>query len=485
MRRITIDPITRLEGHGKIEIFMNEKGDVENAYLQIPELRGFEQFCTGRPVEEMPRITTRLCGVCPSAHHMASAKAVDNVFKVDPPASAKKLRELFYCAHQVHSHVAHFYALGGPDFVVGPDADPAKRNILGVIEKVGLEAGKEVIKHRAYAQKIQEIIGGKATHSVCALPGGMSKALTKEERDEIEKMVKSTIDFASFTFKLFDDVVLKNKKYVELITGDIYAHDSYYISVVDDNNCMNFYDGMIRVIDPEGKEYVKFRQEDYLDHIREHVEPWTYLKFPYLKNIGWKGFKGGKDSGIVRAAPLARLNVSDKMATPKAQEEYQKMYEVLGKKPVKHSLAMHWARIIELMYAAERQLELIKDPETSSESVRTLPTQTPSEGIGVVEAPRGTLIHHYKTDQNGILEDVNLIVATVFNNASMCMDVKSAAQKVIKGEPTHGMLNMVEMAFRAYDPCFACATNTLPGKMPLIVNLYDHNKNPVKTWRRD
>lgn len=486
MKRITIDPITRLEGHGKIDIFLDDQGNVENAYFQIPELRGFEQFCIGRPVEEMPRITTRLCGVCPGAHHMASAKAVDNVYKADPTPAAKKLRELFYNAHVVHSHIAHFYALGAPDFIVGPEADPAKRNILGVIEKVGLEVGTEVIKHRAYAQKIQEIIGGKATHPVCALPGGMSKALKKEERDEMEPWIKSTIEFAKFTLKAFEDIVLKNKEYVDLILSDVYKLKTYYIGMVDENNRPNFYHGQIRIVDPDGKEFAKFDQQDYLEHVREHVESWTYLKFPFLKNVGWKGLIDGKESGVVRAAPLARLNVSEGMATPLADAEYQKMFQTLGGKPVHHTLAMHWARIIELMYSAERQLELIRDPEITSPDVRTIPSETPSEGVGIVEAPRGTLIHHYKTDSNGILTDVNLVVATVFNNAAMCLDIKSAAQKLIKnGHVTQGILNKVEMAFRAYDPCFACSTNTLPGEMPLIVKLHNADGSVADEWRRD
>ncbi|MBD3336896.1 MAG: Ni/Fe hydrogenase subunit alpha [Candidatus Eisenbacteria bacterium] len=485
-KRITIDPITRLEGHGKIEIFLDDAGDVENAYFQVPELRGFEQFCIGRPVEELPRITPRLCGVCPGAHHMASAKAVDNVYHATPPPAAVKLRELFYNAHMAHSHIAHFYALGAPDFIVGPDADPGLRNILGVIQKVGVEVGKEVIKHRAYAQKIQEMIGGKATHSVCALPGGMSKPLTKEERDEIEPWTDSMVEFCKFTFQAFEDIVLKNQSYVDLITGDTYALKTYYISVVDENDAPNFYDGRIKVVDPEGNEFLRFNQEDYLEHIAEHVEPWTYLKFPFLTKIGWSGLVDGKDSGVVRAAPLARLNAAKGMATPQANAEYNKMYEVLGGKPVHHTLAMHWARIIEMMQSAEDMQRLIRDPEITSTEVRALPAETPDEGVGIIEAPRGTLIHHYKTDPKGIVTDVNLIVATVFNHAAICMDVKQSAQKLIRGGNVNdGLLNMVEMAFRAYDPCFACSTNTLPGEMPLIVRMYDSRRELVQEWRRD
>ena len=483
MKKITIDPITRLEGHGKIEIFLDDQGNVANAYLQIPELRGFEKFCEGRPVEELPRITSRICGVCPGAHHMASTKATDAVYHVDPPPAAKKLRELYYCAHMCHSHIAHFYALAAPDFVLGPDADPAQRNVLGVIDKVGLEVGGEVIKHRAYAQEIQAVIGGKATHSVCGLPGGMSRPITEGERADFEDKAKSLVEFAKFSLKLFSDVVLANKDYVDLITGDIYTMKSYYMGLVDAKNRVNFYDGSIRVVDPEGKEVAKFKPADYLDYVAEHTEPWSYLKFPFLKKVGWKGFVEGKESGVYRVAPLARLNVADGMATPLAQEAYEKMYSTLGPKPVHATLAMHWARLVELMYAAERLLELCLDKEVTDTNVRTIPTATPDEGVGVVEAPRGTLFHHYQTDERGIVKKVNLIVATGNNHAAMCMSIKKAAQGLIKAgqAASDGLLNMIEMAFRAYDPCMACATHTLPGQMPLEVIIRDHQGNILKT----
>jgi F420-non-reducing hydrogenase large subunit len=453
VKRITIDPITRLEGHGKIEIFLNDDGDVENAFLQIPELRGFEKFCEGRPVEELPRITPRICGVCPGAHHMASTKATDAVYHVDPPPAAKKLRELFYCAHVIHSHIAHFYALAAPDFVLGPMSDPAERNILGLINKVGLEVA----------------------HPVCGLPGGMSKAITEEERKDFEEKAKSLVEFGKFSLKLFNDLVLANKEYLDLITGDIYTMKSHYMGMVDNNNKVNFYEGDIRVVDPEGKEVAKFKPADYLDYIAERTEPWSYLKFPYLKKVGWKGMVDGKDSGVYRVNSLARLNVADGMTTPLAQAEYEKMFDTLGGKPVHATLAFHWARIIEILYAAERLLELCQDSEVTSPDVRTIPTATPDEGVGVVEAPRGVLIHHYQTDEQGIVEKVNLIVATVMNNPAMNMSVKRAAQGLIKKGKvvSEGLLNMVEMAFRAYDPCMACATHALPGQMPLEIVIYN------------
>jgi len=485
MKTVTINPVTRLEGHGKISIFLNDEGNVENAYFQVPELRGFEKFCEGRPVEEMPDITSRICGVCPEAHHVAATKALDALFHVDPPPAAKKLRELLYSAFFVADHTTHFYILAGPDFIMGPTAPKAERNILGVIGKVGAEVGTSVIKHRSDALDAIAIIGGKRVHPSFGLPGGVSKAINETERSRIEEIAKSEVEFAQFTLKIFDDLVLHNKEYMNLITSDMYATETYYMGTVDSQNRVNFYDGNIRIVDPEGKEFAKYPAADYQKYIAEHVEPWTYLKYPYLKSIGWRGLVGGKNSGVYRATPLARLNVSDGMATPLAQAEYTKMYETLGKKPVHSTLATHWARLVELMYAAERMLELSRDPEVTNPNVRTIPTEIPDEGVGCVEAPRGTLIHHYKTDERGLVKDVNLIVATTNNHAAISMSIKQAAEGLIKkGDVSDGVLNMVEMAFRAYDPCFACATHTLPGQMPLDVKIYDKNRNLLRNLRR-
>jgi F420-non-reducing hydrogenase large subunit len=472
MQRITIDPITRLEGHGKIEIFLNEEGNVANTYFQIPELRGFERFCVGRPVEEMPLLTNRICGVCPEAHHMAAAKAVDAVYHVDIPSTARKLRELLYMAFYATDHTTHFYALGGPDFIMGPDAPVAERNILGVIHKVGLEIGGKVIQMRKYGHNVVEIIGGRKVHPCTSIPGGLTKGITEEQRKEIETMGRWAIEFAQFSLKVFNDIVLGNPKYVDLILGDIYTHQTYYMGLVDANNKVNFYDGKVRVVAPDGKEYVKYEAKDYAANIAEHVEPWTYLKFPYLKNVGWKGLVDGPASGIYMATPLSRLNASDGMATPLAQAEYEKFYATLKGKPVHQRLAIHWARLIELLYAAEHWVELATDPEITSPDFHAIPTATPTEGVGVVEAPRGTLTHHYWTDERGVVTKVNLVVGTTNNNAPITMSIKKAADSLIKnGNVNEGLLNMVEMAFRAYDPCFGCATHSLPGQMPLEVTI--------------
>jgi F420-non-reducing hydrogenase large subunit len=475
MKRITIDPITRLEGHGKIEIFLNDEGEVNNVYFQVPELRGFEKFCEGRPVEELPAIVAKICGVCPGCHHMASGKAVDAVFGVEPPPTAKKLRELFYMAHFIHSHIAHFYALAAPDFVVGPQAPKAERNILGVIGKVGVEIGTEVIKQRRKAQEIQALLGGHQTFVVMNIPGGVRKGLTEPERDDIIEKAKGFIDFAKFTLKVFDDIVLSNKDYVDLIVNGPYSLKLHSMGLVDANNKVNFYDGKVRVVDTEGKELCKYSPVDYREYIAERVEPWTYLKFPYLKKIGWKGFVDGQDSGVYHATPLSRLNAADGMATPLAQKEYERMFNTLGGKPIHATLAMHWARLVELLYSAEHCLELALDDDITGKELRAPLGIIPGEGVGIVEAQRGTLTHHYWTDNKGIVTKVNLIVGTTNNNAAITMSIKKAAQGLIKKdvEVTDGILNMIEMAFRAYDPCFSCATHSLPGEMPMMVNIRD------------
>lgn len=481
-QQITIDPVTRLEGHGKIDIFLDEAGNVDNAYFVIPELRGFEQFCVGRPAEEMPRITNRICGVCPEAHHMASTKALDALFHIEPSLAVKKLREMFYMAFFVTDHTTHFYALGGPDFVVGPDAPAAERNILGVIHKVGVDIGKQVIACRQRNHHVIQMLGGRGVHPVTGLPGGWARALTEEERVEVEQIARENVEFAQFSLKLFADVVLGNPAYVEMVLSDAFTDPTYSMGMVDENNLVNFYDGKIRVVDPDGSQLAKYEAKDYRDHIAEHVEPWTYLKFPYLKQVGWKGFVPGKESGVYCATPLSRLNAADGMATPLAQEAYEQMYETLGSEringryqPVHYRLAIHWARLVELMFAAERMLNLVTDPLITDPNMRVVVNNVPDEGVGCVEAPRGTLTHHYWTDEKGILTRVNLIVGTTNNYAPIAMSVKKAAQSLIKEGTviTEGLLNRIEMAFRAYDPCFGCATHSLPGQMPLEVVIRD------------
>ncbi len=493
MKRIAINPTTRLEGHGKIDIFLDEEGNVANTYFQVPELRGFEQFCVGRRAEEMPSITGRICGVCPEAHQLAALKALDGVFAVEPPPAAKKIRELLYMAFYVGDHTTHFYALGGPDFIVGPDAPPSERNILGVVRKVGLDIGKSVIACRARNHHVIAMLGGRGIHPAAGLPGGWSKAVSEAERLEIQEIARQNIEFAQFSLDLFEKIVWRNPAYRDLMQSDIYLHRTYYMGTVDRHNRPNFYDGEIRIVDPRGGEFARYPAAEYLNHVAEHVEPWTYLKFPFLKKIGWKGFRDGADSGVYCATPLARLNVADGMATPRAQEQFERFYDRWGSaringrfEPVHHRLATHWARLIELLYAAEHMLELATDPEITSPEVRRIPERIAGTGIGSVEAPRGTLIHHYETDQNGLIRKANLIVGTTNNHAAISMSIKRAAELLIKAGKVveEGLLNRIEMAFRLYDPCLSCATHAL-GTAPLAVTIRTHTGEVLRSVRRD
>ncbi len=484
-RRITIDPVTRLEGHGKIEVFLDEAGEVDRAYFQVPELRGFEKFVQGRPVEEMPQITSRICGVCPMAHHMAATKALDAVYAVEPPVAAKKIRELVYSTFMVEDHSLHFYFLGGPDFVLGPEAPAAQRNILGVIQAVGAETAKQVISMRRRLRELMTLVAGKAIHPVFGLPGGVAKPFTADMQKQFQTVAEDAVAFANFTLQLFHDAVLNKREYLELITSDGYSHRTFYMGLVDQANRINFYDGQVRVVSPEGKEWNKFESKDYTEIIAEHVEPWSYAKFCYLKPLGWKGFLDGKNTSLYSVAPLARLNAADGMATPLAQQEYERYFTALGGKPVHHTLANHWARLIEMLYAAERMRELAADNDLLRPQYRTVPNATPSEGVGVVEAPRGTLIHHYQTDERGIVQRANLIVATQNNAGRMAMSVDKAAKALIHGgKVPEGVLNKIEMAFRAYDPCNGCATHAVPGGMPLVVTVRNHQGEPLASLTR-
>jgi F420-non-reducing hydrogenase large subunit len=473
-RRVTIEPITRLEGHGRIEIFLNGVGDVEHAYLQIPELRGFEVFSLGRPAEDMPQITSRICGVCPTAHHMAATKALDNLYGVEPTPTARKIRELVYNAFMLEDHALHVYVLGGPDFIVGPQAPAAERNLVGVIGKVGIEVGRKVIAMRRRVRELIAYFGGKVIHPVLGLPGGVAKGLAPADLPRFQELANDALQFALFTNQVFHDLVLKNPEYVKLITSETYTHRTYYMGLVDQRNRVNFYDGRIRVVDPAGREYASFPASRYREFIAERTEPWSYMKFCYLRPLGWNGFADGPQTSIYAVAPLARLNAADGMATPLAQQAYEEYFNTLGGKPVHHTLANHWARVVEMIQAAETMVALTADPELTGTDIRTLPTQKPSIGIGVVEAPRGTLFHHYETDERGLITRANLIVATQNNAARIAMSVEKAAKGLIsKHNVSEGLLNMVEMAFRAYDPCFGCATHSLPGHLPLRVRIYN------------
>lgn len=483
--RITINPITRLEGHGKIEIFLDDQGNVDDAYWQVVELRGFEIFCLGRPVEELPRIMPNICGVCPTPHNMASVKALDDLYNVEPTPTAKLIRQLHYNAFLVEDHLLHFFILSSPDFVVGPTSDPAERNILGVVQRVGLEIGGKVIETRKKCREIVRHIGSKTPHPEGGLPGGVSIRITEEDRKWIRETTDSAVEFCQFSLELFKQIVLDNKEYLNTVLHDAYKLNTYYMGQVDDNNRLNFYEGKCRVVDPGGEEYALFDCHDYADHIGEWVEPWTYVRLTHLKNIGWRGLDDGEGTSIYRVGPLARLNAADSMLTPLAQKEYEIMYDILGGKPSHHTLAYHWARLIEALQAAEHAQRIASDPLLTSKDIRNMDLKLDKVGVGCVEASRGTLIHHYEADSEGRATKVNLIVATQHNAAPICLSVKKAAMGFVKGpQVEEGLLNMVEMAFRAYDPCLACATHALPGQMPLIVNIRDRSGSLIRTVQR-
>ncbi|MBW2262026.1 MAG: nickel-dependent hydrogenase large subunit, partial [Deltaproteobacteria bacterium] len=403
----------------------------------------------------------------------ASARAVDAVYGVVIPETADIIRRLQYNAFVAGDHTTHFFALGGPDFIVGPDAPPAERNVIGVIRKVGLELGQKVIRMRKEAHEVAEMLGGRRVNPVGMIPGGVSKAVTEEMRARLIEVGDYMLEFSKLTQQIFADVVLSEKRYVDLILSPAFAHETYYMSLVDDDDRVDHCGRWIRVVDPQGGEFARFEGSDYLEHITERVESWTYMKFPFLNAVGWCGFSEGRASGVYRVAPLGMLNAARGMKTPLAQAEHEKMYETLGGKPVHATLAYHWARIIEMLQCAELVVEHAHDERLTSDDIRTLERDTPTEGVGVVEAPRGVLIHHYWTDEKGIVEKANLIVGTTHNHAALNMSIKRAAEGLLTGgEPDESVLNMIEMSYRAYDPCFACATHSLPGQMALEVNVY-------------
>lgn len=476
-RTITIDPITRLEGHGKISIFVDDAGEVERALLQVPELRGFEAFCVGRPAEEMPQITSRICGICPAAHHIAATKALDDLYGVEPTATAAAIRQLFYNLFIFEDHALHFFYLAAPDFIVGPDADPRRRNVLGLLQLVDAGTGARVLAVRHRARALMARIGGKPIHPVLGLPGGVSKGIDEALRSDLRAFAVEAVDFARFALDLFRSQVWEREEYRELMLGETFCEPTNDMGLVDGDGCASFYEGALRVVDPAGVEVERLGPGElgrYSEIFAERVEPFSYIKFPYLRRVGWQGFVGGAQSGIVRVGPLARLNAARGLSTPQAQQAHQQLHDEVGAGPLHQTLLTHWARLIELLNVAERTSELVELTELCGSELRNRALATPREGIGVVEAPRGTLLHHYKTDERGVLTDVNLLVATLFNSASICMSIERAARAFIqRGEVSEGLLNRVEMAFRAYDPCLSCATHAAPGRPGFDVVLSD------------
>jgi len=472
-RRITIDPITRLEGHGKIEILLDEQGNAQSAYLQVPELRGFERFCVGRAAEEMPQLTAHVCGVCPAAHHLASVRALDALYSARLPVAAKRIQALYYNLFLFEDHLLHYWYLGGPDFYAGPKAPAPMRNVLGVLAKVGRDLGGRILTIRKEARDLMAAMAGRTVHPVFALPGGISKALGAETVTRVREAAPRFVQFAVDTLGSFREAVLEQPEYAKAIGSEVFRVRCHSMGMVDDAGQLTFLDGRLRIVDPDGAQVALFEPKDWLDHLAERVEPWTYAKLTFLKQKGWKGFTEGSESGLYRVGPLGRLNVAKAMATNRAERERQRLFEALGW-PAHQTLAFHWARLVEALQAAEAVEQLAGDPDISSKDVRNVPAPLPGarEGVGAVEAPRGTLIHHYAADADGILTAVNLVVASQHNGASVQISVRKAARGLIRnGRADEGLLNLLEMAFRAYDPCNACASHALPGELPLVVTI--------------
>jgi len=444
---INIQPITRIEGHAKVAIHLDDAGNVADTKVHVQALRGFEKFCEGRPVEEMPRIVCHICGICPWAHHLASSKAGDACFGVTPPPAAVKLRRLMQSIAYVSDKILHFYFLAAPDFVIGPDADYSVRNVVGIV-KAAPDIAKQVVKMRQLGAQILEGFAGRAIHPTLSLPGGVSKPMTETERQKMLPQAQELLEFCKFSMKFAKDNVFP--KYLDAIKT-IGVIKVGYLGTVTDDGALDFYDGHLRLMKPDGS-YDDFTYEQYTDFIGEWVEPWSYQKFPYAKKWGQLNLDLDNPTGVYRTNCLARINVADKMATPLAQVELEEFRKAFGR-PAHLTLLYHYARLIELLQAAETAVALLEDKEITSTDIRAKAEPKAGRGIGCVEAPRGTLIHDYTCDENGLITKVNLIVGTTHNNAAINLSVNQAAKLCIKeGKYDAGALNKVEMAIRAYDP---------------------------------
>ncbi len=447
-RVINISPLTRIEGHASIAIKLDDDGNVQDSKVNFQSLRGFEKFVEGKPAEELPRIVNRICGICPWHHHLASNKAVDRCFNVTPPPAGRKLRELMQTIAHAEDKLLHFFFLAAADFVIGPDSDYAVRNVIG-IAKANPELAKQVVQMRFKAKMLLEKFAGKSIHPVAGVTGGFSKPMTEDVRQEMLKEMREILDFAMFTIDFAKkDIFAKYLDTVQVL-GVI---NTGFIGTVDDNGAMNLYDGKLRMMKPDGT-YTDFHVDDYADYIGEQIVPYSYGKFPYAKNWN-EGFSMDLDNpkGIYRANCLARINITDHMSTPKAQAELEEFRSHFGR-PAQQTLLYHWARLIEEVYACEHAIALLEDPEITDENVRTEVEPGAGRGVGCVEAPRGTLIHDYTTDENGLITSANMIVGTTHNLGPINMSVEQAARTLIKGgEVDEGILNKIEMSVRAYDP---------------------------------
>jgi NAD-reducing hydrogenase large subunit len=467
-QKILIEPVTRIEGHAKVSIYLGDDGRVERALLHINEFRGFEKFCEGRMYFEMPAITPRICGICPVSHHLAAAKACDAVAGVQPPRTASLLRELMHMGQVIQSHSMHFFELAGPDILLGFDAEPAKRNIVGLVEEYPEVALKGVLL-RKFGQSVIAHLGEKRVHPRFAVVGGVNSALSPASRDTILKESEERLKDVQDGIAIIKSWLEKNQDYAQAFA----SFPCGYMGLVREDGALELYDGRVRFIDCDGNLLEEFAPADYLDYIGEHVEPWSWLKFPFYRKFGWP-------DGVYRVGPLARLNVASHISTPLANKEHQEWRSLRSGKPVQATLYYHYARLVETLYAIERLQELLQDPEITSNDIVAFPDSLVGHGVGCLEAPRGTLFHDYTVDEQGRLTAVNFIVATGHNNWAMSKSVEEVAKAFVDGKNlTEGMLNRVEAAIRAYDPCLSCSTHAI-GQMPLDISIYARDGSLVR-----
>jgi NAD-reducing hydrogenase large subunit len=458
-KQIIIDPVTRIEGHGKITIQLDEDGSVKDALFHVTQIRGFEKFCSGRPFYEMPSLMARICGICPISHLVASAKACDQILGVTIPDAAKALRRVLNLAQMIQSHALSFFYLASPDLLLGMDSDPAERNIFGVLKKNPTLA-RDGVRLRQMGQQMIEWLAGKRIHPSWVVPGGVNERLTLEKRDQILALIPEGLFIVQRTYDWFQGILEKFHKEIQTFAN----FPTLFLGLVDDEGNLELYDGKIRIMDASGSIIAdKLEPENYQDYIGEAVEPFTYLKFPYYKPFGY-------DDGIYRVGPLARLNIVKQCGTPTADKMLED-FRKLGKNVVLSSFHYHFARLIEIVYGFEKIRTLLESEDILGNRIRAYAEPNRSEGVGVSEAPRGTLIHHYKVDDNGLMVWANLIIATGHNNLAMNRGVLQVAKNFVSGTKIpEGILNRIEAVIRAYDPCLSCSTHAV-GQMPLQVDL--------------
>lgn len=472
-KTILISPVTRIEGHAKITLYLDDNGSVNDAQFHVNEFRGFEKFCEGRMYTEMPTITPRICGICPTSHTLASVKACEMIQGIQPTYTANLLRRLMHIGQNLSSHALSFFHLSAPDFLLGYDSDPATRNIIGVAEKYP-DLAVRGIRLRKFGQELSERITGKKIHIMGIVPGGMAYALTEENRMALLNWIPEAIETCKQGIELIKNFHDKNREMVETFAPSA----TLYLGTVGPNGEHELYDGKLRFIDADGNILQdQLDPSKYLDFIAERSVSWSYLKYPYYKPYGF-------DKGFYRVGPLARLNVATKMKTPLAQKEFENFKSICGGKPMHGTFYYHYTRLIEALSDVEDAERILNDAMVTSTHIQHHGRWNYEEGIGSSEAPRGTLFHHYKTDETGKLLKVNLLIATGQNNPSMNRSVLEVAKQYVKGDKLEeGMLNRVESTIRCYDPCLSCSTHAI-GKMPMMIDIVDSKGNIVKSVER-